>query len=157
MRAVQKAAFRHMLITLLQKSRRIDASTHSKIYHDKLSHFQTKCNTAPPQKSYKERRKGNNQSQGRETSHALTGTKLSFALSQQVFPSGSFGKPKDSFTTSPWQKCAARYEELDCTLACKRIYRGFSWSKLHVSVASGSLITQGNLQRPFNCCSLTAA
>lgn len=41
------------------------------------------------------------------------------------------------------------------TLACQKIFQGFSWSKLCFNTALHSLITEGNLQSPFNSRSLT--
>lgn len=41
------------------------------------------------------------------------------------------------------------------TLACQKIFQGFSWSKLCFNRALHSLITEGNLQSPFNSGSLT--
>lgn len=98
---------------------------------------------------------GNSQSHGRQIQHTLTATKFPLAVFRWELSSGSFLGSKKFYSheiqaSSPCSRNVLQgTKSSSSTLACQKIFQGFSWSELHFR-ALHSLITGGDLQSPLN-------
>lgn len=98
---------------------------------------------------------GNSRSHGRQIQHTLTATKFPLAVFRWELSSGSFLGSKKFYSheiqaSSPCSRNVLQgTRSSSSTLACQKIFQGFSWSELHFR-ALHSLITGGDLQSPLN-------